>query len=135
MTVSGGTVIPLSQIRLGVESTLRGSLARLATGRVLLVDYFAGRRCSVVIGDLTADFRDAPTRQGYVELASIAGVRVFAAERLLAVLGDAGPTLRLAGPPFARHLAIRLDRPERWMEFLEGPGVLAGTRQFRWGRR
>lgn len=59
---------------------------------------------------------------GYVELASFEGVRLFAESRLLAVLGDAGPSLRLGGPPFARHLPVELDRPERWIDFLEGPG-------------
>ena len=60
MTLDTGTVVPQSQISLGVEPTLRGSLARLANGRVLVVDYFASRRCSVVIGDLTGDFGDTP---------------------------------------------------------------------------
>jgi hypothetical protein len=131
MTLDIGPVIPRSQISLGVEPTLRGSLARLADGRVLVIDYFASRRCSVVIGDLTCKFGGEPPGPGYVELAGIAGVRVFVEARLLAMLGDAGPTLRLAGPPFARHLAVELDRPERWIDFLEGPGVLAGKRRFR----
>jgi hypothetical protein len=51
--------------------------------------------------------------------------------RLLTLLDDAGPTLRLVGPSFARHLAVELDRPERWIDFLEGPGVLAGKGLFR----
>jgi len=107
MTLDTGTVVPRSQISLGVGATLRGSLARLANGRVLVIDYFASRRCSVVIGDLTVDFRDAPPGPGYVELTSIERVRVFAESRLLAVL-DAGSTLRL--------------------------GVLAGKHRFRWRR-
>jgi hypothetical protein len=65
-----------------------------------------------------------------VELASIESVRVFAASRLLGVLADAGSSLRLGGPPFARHLAVDLDRPERWIDFLEEPGVLVGKRRF-----
>jgi len=131
MTVDTGTVVPRSQISLGVEPTLRGSLAQLANGRMLVIDYFASRRCSIVLGDLTGDFEDTEPGMGYVELASIETVRVFAESRLLAVLRDAGPTLRLGGPPFARHLAVELDRPERWIDFLEGPGVLAGKRRFR----
>ena len=127
-------VVPRSQISLGVEPTLRASLARLANGRVLVIDYFASRRCSVVIGDLTGDFEDTPPGPGYVELASIEHMRVFAESRLLAVLDDAGPTLRLGGPRFARHLAVDLDRPERWIDFLDGPGVLAGKRRLGWRR-
>jgi hypothetical protein len=131
MTVDSGTVLPRSQITIGVEPTLRGSLARLADGRMLVIDYFASQRCSLVIGDLTGNFEDPPPGPGYVELASIEGVRVFTESRLLAVLVDAGPSLRLGGPPFARHLAIDLDRPELWIDFLESPGVLAGKRRFR----
>jgi hypothetical protein len=127
-------VVPRSQISIGVEPTLRASFARLADGRVLVIDYFASRRCSVVIGDLTGDFEDTPPGRGYVELAGIEHVPVFAESRLLAVFHDAGPTLRLGGPPFARHLAIDLDRPERWIDFLEGPGVLAGKRRVGWRR-
>ena len=133
MTVDTGKVVPRSEVSLGVEPTLRGSLTRLANGRVLVIDYFASRRCSVVIGDLTVDFGDAPPGPGYVELASIERVRLFVESRLLAVL-DAGSTLRLGGPPFARHLAVELDRPERWIDFLEWPGVLAGKHRFRWRR-
>ena len=71
MTVDTGTVVPRSQISLGVEPTLRGSLAQLANGRVLVIDYFASRRCGVVIGDLTVDFGDEPPGPAYVELAGI----------------------------------------------------------------
>lgn len=130
---AGGTesIIPRSRISLAVEPTLRGSLARLAGHRVIVIAYFASFRCGVVIGDLTGDFQNAPPGRGYLELASIEGVRVFVEPRLLPVLRDAGPTLRLGGPPFARHLSVHLDRPVQWIEFLEQPGVLAGTRRSR----
>jgi hypothetical protein len=88
-----------------------------------------------VIGDLTADFEETPPGPAYVELPSIDSVRVFAEPRLLPVLVDAGPSLRLGGPPFARHLAVDLDQPERWIDFLERPGVLAGKRRFGTRRR
>lgn len=130
MTIDAATIVPRSQISLGVVPALRGSIAQFASGRVLVIDYFASRRCSVVMGDLTVDFEDTPPVRGYVELASIESVRVFAASRLLGILGDAGSSLRLGGPPFARHLAVNLDRPERWIDFLEAPGVLAGKRRF-----
>jgi len=135
VTIDAATIVPRSQISLGVEPTLRGSIAQLAKGRVLVIDYFASRRCSVVVGDLTVDFEDTQPGPGYLELASIESVRVFAASRLLGVLGDAGSSLRLGGPPFARHLAVELDRPERWIDFLDAPGVLAGKRRFAWRRR
>ena len=87
-----------------------------------------------MIGDLTGDFENTAPGAGYVELASIENVLVFAESRLLAVFDDARPTLRLGGPPFARHLAVDLDRPERWIDFLERPGVLAGKRRVGWRR-
>ena len=127
-------MIPRSEISIGVEPSLRGSLARLAGGRVIVIDYFASLRCSVVIGDLTGTFEADPPDAGFVEFASIEGVRVFAELRLRPILRDAGPSLHLAGPPFARHLSIRLDRPERWIEFLDEPGVLAGKRAYGWPR-
>jgi len=135
MTVGSGTVVPRSHISLGLEPTLRGSLTQLADGRMLVIDYFASQRCSLVIGDLTGEFEDTPPGPGYVELTSMEGVRVFTGSRLLGVLEDAGPSLRLSGLPFARHLAIDLDRPECWIDFLERPGVLAGKRRFRAPRR
>ena len=135
MPLDMGTVVPRSQISLGVEPSLRGLLTHLANGRAIVIDYFASRRCSVVIGDLTADFEEMPLDAGFVEFGSVEGVRVFAEPRLVAVLADTGSSLRLSGPPFARHLALDLDRPERWIDFLEEPGVLAGRRRFKWRRR
>jgi hypothetical protein len=134
MTQDPAEVVPRSQVSLGVEPSLRGSLAQMANGRLIVIDYFAGRRCSVVIGDLTGEFRDTPPGNGYLELSNIEGVRVFAESRLLSLLGEAGTTLRLGGPSFARHLAFDLDRPERWIDFLDGPGVLAGKRRVGWRR-
>jgi hypothetical protein len=135
MSLDSGATVPRSQISLSVEPSLRGSLAHHANGRVLVIDYFLSRRCSVVIGDLTADFEEMPPGAGFVEVGSVEGVRVFAEPRLLAVLADTESSLRLSGPPFARRLALDLDRPERWIDFLDEPGVLAGRRRFKWRRR
>jgi hypothetical protein len=134
MSIDPGPVVSHSQISLGVEPSLRGSLAHLANGRVLVIDYFASRRCSVVVGDLTADFVEMPPGPGNVEIGVVEGVRVFAEPRLLAVLADTESSLRLSGPPFARHLAIDLDPPERWLDFLEEPGVLVRRSRFTWRR-
>jgi hypothetical protein len=135
MNPAGGRVVPRSQISVGLDPVLRGSLAQMAANRVLVIDYFASQRCSVVIGDLTCQLRATPPGPDYVELAPIEGVRLFAEMRLLAILGDGGPSLRMGGPLFARHLAVDLEEPERWIDFLEGPGVLAGKRRFRPGSR
>ncbi|MEP7041306.1 MAG: hypothetical protein ABI864_06995 [Chloroflexota bacterium] len=131
MDVPHNRVVPRSEISIGVEPGLRPELATRARGGMLILDYFASRRCSVVIGDLTAIFRPQPPGEGYLELASIDGIRVFAAKGLMPLLADAGPALQLAGPWFAQHLAVWLDQPERWIEFLEQPGVVAGKRPWR----
>ena len=134
MSVETERIVPRPEISLGLAPALRGRLARLAASRVVVIDYFASRRCSVVIGDLTVDFENEPPGPGYAELASVERVRIFTESRLLAILREAGFTLRLGGPPFARHLAVDLDPPERWIDFLGEPGVLARSRGFRWRR-
>jgi len=101
---------------------------------VVVVDYFATKRCSVAVGDVTASFRSDVPGTAFVELAAVEGVRVFVEERLLDTLSEAGPTLRLSGPPFARHLSVSLDRPELWIEFLERPLILSGKSPLRSGR-
>jgi hypothetical protein len=116
-------VIPRSRISVGLEPSLRGSLASLAQGRPLVIDYFATRRCSIAVGDLTAAFRQDAPGPPYVELAAVEGVRLLVEDRLLGVLQDGEPALGLAGPPFARHLSISLGRPELWIAFLERPGI------------
>jgi hypothetical protein len=131
LNVVAPPVIPRSQISVGLDPSLRASLGMFAAGRMLVLDYFASRRCSVVIGDLTCGLRAALPIGDFVELTPIEGVRLFVERRLLAILGEAGPSLRMAGPPFARHLAVKLEQPERWIDFLDGPGVLAGKGRFR----
>ncbi len=127
--------LPRSRIGIGVEPELRESLASRAHGRVLVIDYFATRRCSVAIGDLTASFRLEAPGPAYVELAEVAGVRLLVEKRLLGILDDAEPTLGLSRPPFARHVSISLGRPELWIDFLERPGILSGKGPLRSGSR
>ncbi|HLY15482.1 MAG TPA: hypothetical protein VKR24_14135 [Candidatus Limnocylindrales bacterium] len=125
------SVIPRSSIAIGLDPRLRASFGQLAAGRVLVIDYFASRRCSLVISDLTCQFRPGTPAGDFIELAPIEGVRIFIEARLRATLAASGPSLRTGGLPFARHLAIELDRPEHWIQFLDGPGVLAGKQRFR----
>ena len=110
---------------MGADAALRGWLRATAKGGSLVVDYFTSRRCSVTIGDLTAEVRPNAPGRGYVELAPVEGVRVYAEVRRLPLLRHAGPSLRLARGVLGRHVAVSLDRPEQWIAFLEGPGVLA----------
>ncbi len=108
-----------------MDPGLRANLPALAGGGSLVLDYYSSRRCSVTIGDLTAEVRGEPPAAGYVELRAIEGVRVFAEARLLPLLRDAGPSLRTARGVIGHHLAVDLDEPEAWIEFLEGPGLLS----------
>ena len=117
--------VPRSEISVGVEPGLRRQLRDLAGGRVLVIDWFSSRRCGGTLGALTAGFRDQRPGPEFVELAPVEGVRLFAERRLLSTLASAGPWLRSAGPRFARHLAVMLDRPERWIDFLDEPASLA----------
>jgi len=117
---------PRSEAGIAIAPRLRDQLATMAAGRVLVIDYFAGARCGPVVGDLTATFRPEPTEGGYVQLATVDGVRVFAEGRLIALFADAGPGLDVAGIWFGRHVVVTLQRPERWLAFLERPGICAG---------
>jgi len=124
-TRSGGGA-PRFDVGISIAPTLRDQLAAMAAGRALVIHYFAGARCGSVVGDLTATFRPVPADAAYVQVAAVEGVRVFAESRLLPLFEDGGAGIRLAGPRFARHLAVSLERPERWLDFLERPGVCAG---------
>ncbi len=124
---------PRSEVGVSIAPILRDQIAAMAAGRALVIDYFAGARCGSVAGDLTATFRPVPGDEAYVQVAAVEGVRVFAERRLLLLFEDGGAGIRLAGPRFARHLAVTLERPERWLDFLERPGACAGKSL--WARR
>jgi hypothetical protein len=117
MIVAVDPVVGRSPIQLDVDSGLRGSLAGLAGGRSLVIDYYASVLRGLTVGDLTVRLGDPDPEPRYMELEPLEGVTVLAEKSLLELL--AGATLHEAGPPFARHLAISLVRPERWIEFLD----------------
>src|SRR6266446_5512166 len=112
--------IPRSEIAVAIDPGLRGRLRAMSKGGILVVDYFTSRRCNVTLGDLTAGVRTQAPGTGYVELAPVEGVRLFAATPLLRLLREAGPGLKLVRGIFGPHLAVRLERPEDWIAFLEG---------------
>jgi hypothetical protein len=119
--MSSVPVVPRSVVTFGIEPSLRPRLPSLVGDGVIVIDYFATRRCGPAVGDLVVRVREAPPVPGYVALAPLEGVPIVARRDLLPLLARAGPALRLAGPPFARHLAISLDLPELWIDFLDGP--------------
>jgi len=102
-------------IRAGADVTAR--LAELAAGRPIVIDHFASRRCGTTIGDLRVRFGADLAETRVVEAPRIEGVPVFV-EADLVELFDGGASLRVVGPSFAPHLAVRLDRPEAWLDFL-----------------
>lgn len=110
-------VVGTSAIFLNVEPSLRVRLAQLARGRPLVIDYYASVHRGLTVGDLTVRFGDPAAEPRFVELRPIDDVIVLAERSLLDVID--GATLHEGGLPFARHLAITLERPERWIEFLE----------------
>ena len=108
-----------------LNGRLRGQLATIAAGRVLVIGYFASRRCAVVVGDFSISWRKAAPGPGYVELTPIEGVPVYADRRLLDVLRRSDPELRPGGLFSRGTPSIRLALPEQWIAFLEGPTAMA----------
>ena len=103
-------------VGIGVTPALRPRLEELAAGRVLVIDYFTTRRCSVTLGDLTARFRTGSPGPGFSEIIGPAGTRTFARDRLLPVLAASSVTLcsRLAG-----RLGLEMEPASAWIDFLE----------------
>lgn len=117
MIVAVDPVVGRSPIELGVEPGLRGRLAGLAGGRSLVIDYYASVLRGLTVGDLTVRLGDPGPEPRFMELEPLEGVTVLAERSLLDLLP--GATVHETGLPVARHLAISLDRPERWIAFLE----------------
>jgi hypothetical protein len=110
-------VIGRAAVRLTISPVLRERLASLAAGRALVIDYYASRLRGVATGDLIVWFGEPPAEPCYVELEPIEDVVVLAERHLVEILE--GATLREAGPPWHRHPAISLTRPEDWIDFLD----------------
>jgi hypothetical protein len=89
----------------------------MAGGRPIVIDHFASRRCGYTIGDLRVRIGADLEETNVIEATTPDGVRVVVERDIVGVF-DSGAELRLAGPPFARHLAISLDAPETWLDFL-----------------
>jgi hypothetical protein len=107
------------QALVGLDPELRPRLAGLAAGRALVIDYFATARCGGLVGDLTADLVKEPVGAEFVPIRVLETVPCYAERRLMPLLAQVETTIRFGGPPFARHLAVTLDPPERWLDFLE----------------
>lgn len=115
--MSFGPVIGRSHIHLGVAPQLAGRLPELAAGRPLVIDYHASLLRGIRVGDITVVIAEPDFEPCFIELDPVESVLVLAHRRLIDLLD--GATLREAGPPWKRHLAITLARPEAWIDFLE----------------
>lgn len=110
-------VIGKAAVELKLAPTLRGRLGLLAAGRPVVIDYYASRHRGVAIGDLIVRFGEPASEPCYIQLEPIDEIAVLAERHLVELLE--GATLRETGPPWHRHLAISLSRPEAWMDFLD----------------
>jgi hypothetical protein len=110
-------VIGRASVRLGLAPNLRGRLASLSACRPLVIDYYTSRSRGVTTGDLIVWFGEPVSEPRYVELDTINDVTILADRHLVEVLE--GATIREAGPPWHRHPAIALARPDAWIDFLD----------------
>ena len=94
-----------------------------ASGRSILIDYYATSRCGVVVGDLTATFADDGPPERAIKVAELEGVDVYAHPQLLPLLERTGVSIVSASWPHRGGLAVRLDEPAEWLLFLERPGA------------
>ena len=115
--MSLGPVIGRSPIRLGLAPPLAGRLPDLAAGRPLVIDYHASLLRGIRVGDIEVMVGEPDSEPCLIELDPVEGVVVLAHRRLIDLLD--GATLREAGPPWHRHLALTLAKPEAWIDFLE----------------
>ncbi len=121
---------PAAPVLVGLDPELRPRLKELAGGRALVIDYYASVRCGPAVGDLTADFATEPLGPDFVAIRVLETVPCYVEHRLLPLLKEAEVTVRFGGPPFARHLAVTLDPPDGWIDFLDH-----GVGRARTGRR
>lgn len=120
--MSAGTApIPRSVLAVGIDHSLRGSLAQRAAGRDLVIDGSRSWQCGTWVGDLTVEWWRREPGDDYVALEPLEGVRLFAHRRLLGLLRLAGPTLVRSRLPILGGLAVTLERPELWIDFLDRP--------------
>ena len=108
---------------LAADAGARARLRQGSAGRSLLIDFYASRCCNGgLVGDLETRWLEGAAPSQAVQVAVIERVPIVADPRLVALLDD-GAELVEAGPPVARSIGVHLDRPERWLAFLETPAA------------
>ena len=127
MSYFTGRPVSASSIALELDPALRGSLARRAAGRLLVIDSFRSVGCGVAVGDITIRWWREPPVGDFVEIAPFEGVSLFVRRSLVRLLAAARPTLTRSRLPFQGGLSISLGRPELWIDFLDSPGRWLGA--------
>ncbi len=107
-------------ISIRAEAGTAARLDSMAAGRPIVIDHFASRRCGVTIGDLRVRFGADLGETRVTDAEPIAGLPVVVEDDLVKLLAE-GSSLRVVGPSFAPRLAVSLDRPEAWLDFLHTP--------------
>ena len=127
MSYSTGRPASASSVALDLDPALRGSLARRAAGRLLVIDSFRSVGCGGAVGDITIRWWREPPVGDFVEIAPFEGVSLFVRRSLVRLLAAARPTLTRSRLPFQGGLSISLGRPELWIDFLDSPGRWLGA--------
>jgi hypothetical protein len=109
---------------LTVHPRLRGQLAALAAGRVLVIGYYRSAcRCGVAVGDLKLSWRTQAPGPDYVALRPVERVAIYLDHRLLDVMIRAEPELFPGGWFRPGTPSMRLTHPDLWIDFLSAPVV------------
>lgn len=105
-------------VRFTLDDGLAGRFAKLAAGRVLVVDYLVTRPAPAVpTAELSARLRPgAPA--GAIVIGTVEGVPVVADPVLELVLREARPHLRAIAGGVLGQFEIDLARPLAWLDFL-----------------
>ncbi|MEO8252630.1 MAG: hypothetical protein ABI978_06705 [Chloroflexota bacterium] len=112
---------------IGLDPSLRGALALLSNGRVLVIDSFRSVRCGCATGDITVAWRREQPVGDFVELGPLEGIRVFARRGLLGLLSVAEPSLSQGNRLLRTRLVVSLGRPELWIDYLDRPALFQGA--------
>jgi hypothetical protein len=101
-----------------LDDDLAGRFADLAGTRVLVVDYLVTRRPpQIALGELSARLQRTPP-PGTVTVGTIEGVPCYAEPALAGVLREARPRLRPVAGGVLGQLAIELERPLPFIDYL-----------------
>lgn len=112
-------LLPRVDVRLRIDIRLVAALRRIAAGRPLIVGCALRNIRGWRYGDLTVGFDAASLTPAYVTAAPVAGVPIAIDRRLVNVLRR-GATIDVRSGFLGDAVAVDLDHPEDWLDFLDG---------------